>query len=71
MFYSLVAVAYSETQASVVAVRSLEQSSYAAQQVTQRSGAGPGGMTERAVGKELGVGEGSHEEAESRHVQMG
>lgn len=51
MFYSLVAVAYSETQASVAAVGSLEQSAYVAQKVTQRNGAESGGMTERAEGE--------------------
>lgn len=63
MFYSLVALAYAETQASVMTLVSLEQSAYVAQQVTQRDGAGLGGVTERAEGKSC-RGWGSLEEAE-------
>lgn len=58
MLYSLVDVAYSETQASVVAVGSLEQSAYAAQKVTQRNGAEEWlrGQRERAGGGGGGLG---------------
>lgn len=53
LFHSLVVVAYSEWQVSMMTMGSLAESAYVGQWVTQRNGVGLGGKAERGREKEL------------------